>query len=84
MRYIIFILFIIAVYYFIKTVTRAALKAYTRKEQDNQLPGDEMVQDPECRTYVLKRRAITRRVNGKLQSFCSEACAEQYERKHRG
>lgn len=76
---------IIFVYYSLKTVLRSAFKAY-HEEHDApvQLKGEEMVLDPECRTYVVKGRALTRRFHGKLYSFCSESCAQRYEEKHRG
>jgi uncharacterized protein len=75
---------ILIIYSALKTVVRSALRAY-REDHDHttRLKGEEMVQDPECRTYVVKDRALTRRVQGKLTSFCSEACAERYEEKHR-
>jgi YHS domain-containing protein len=82
-RYIIFILFIIAVYYFVKTVTRAVMRGYSQEEKNSRLPGDEMVLDPECRTYVVKDRAISRRIKGTTHFFCSEVCAEQYTHKSR-
>ncbi len=75
---------IIVVYYVIKTVLRSALKAYY--EEDNvssRLKGKEMVLDPECRTYVVKDRAVTRRLGGESHFFCSEACAQRYEKQHR-
>ena len=76
---------IIIVYYSLKTVLRSALKAYHEEHNaPSQLKGEEMVLDPECRTYVIKGRALTRRFQGKLYSFCSEACAQRYEEKHRG
>jgi YHS domain-containing protein len=82
-RGIIFVVFIIAVYYFIKTVTRSAVKAYHEEKQRGRLDGDEMVLDPECHTYILKDRAVTRSLDGKRSFFCSEACARRYERKSR-
>jgi hypothetical protein len=51
---------IVIVYYSLKTVLRSAFKAY--HEEHNapaQLKGEEMVLDPECRTYVIKGRALT-------------------------
>ena len=76
---------IIFVYYSLKTVLRSAFKAYHEDhDAPAQLKGEEMVLDPECRTYVIKGRALTRRFQGKLYSFCSEACAQRYEEKHRG
>jgi len=76
---------IVILYYALKTVLRSAFKAY-HEERDlpTQLKGEEMVLDPECRTYVVRDRAVTRRVQGKIHSFCSEACAQRYAEKHRG
>lgn len=75
--------FIMAIYYALKTVFRSALRSYHEKDSHARIMGDEMVLDPECRTYVVKDRAITRRIRGTLHSFCSEACARQYEEKNR-
>ncbi len=76
---------IIIIYNAFKTVVRAAQKAYYEEHDvpPARLKGEEMVLDPECRTYVVKDRAVTRRLHGKLLSFCSETCAERYEEKHR-
>lgn len=85
-RVLLFIAFLILVYYVMKTVLRAAVRGYhddDEKQRRMRLKGEEMVLDPECRTYVLKGRAITRRIDGQLHSFCSEACAKQYEEKKR-
>jgi YHS domain-containing protein len=82
-RGIIFAVFIIAVYYFIKTVARSAVKAYHEEKQSARLHGDEMVLDPECHTYILKDRAVTKNLNGKTYFFCSEACARRYDGKSR-
>jgi hypothetical protein len=83
MRSLLFFVFILVVYYAVKTVIRSALNSYGKEERSSRLPGDEMVLDPECHTYILKDRAITRRINNRLCSFCSEACAKQYEEKNR-
>ncbi|HET7319919.1 MAG TPA: hypothetical protein VFK23_12335 [Nitrospirota bacterium] len=84
-RVLLFIAFLIVVYYVMKTVLRAAVRGYHDDEEQRRarLKGEEMVLDPECRTYVVKGRAITRRIDGQLHSFCSEACAKQYEDKKR-
>jgi YHS domain-containing protein len=82
-RSILIFIFILAVYYAVKIVVRSAISAYGKDERPGRLPGDEMVQDPECRTYVVRDRAVTRRIKGKLSFFCSEACARQHEEKNR-
>jgi len=78
-----FILFCVAVvYYVLKTVIHSAVRTYREEERkSDHLMGEEMVQDPECRTYIPKARAVNRLVEGKLCSFCSESCAQRYEEK---
>jgi uncharacterized protein len=80
-----FILFCVAVvYYALKTLFHSAVRSYQEEERkSDRLMGEEMVQDPECRTYIPKARAVTRRIGGKLCSFCSETCAHRYEEKIR-
>ncbi len=75
-------LLVAVVYYVLKTVLRSAVRGYQDEDrQRSRLRGEEMVLDPECRTYVLKDRAISRRIDGKIHSFCSENCAKRYEEK---
>jgi len=45
---------------------------------------DEMVQDPLCKTYIPSRTAYRRIVAGKEYFFCSEACADRFEREKKG
>lgn len=40
---------------------------------------DEMVQDPLCKTYIPRREALRRVVEGQEFHFCSDKCAEQFE-----
>jgi YHS domain-containing protein len=84
-RGLVFFLVIFVIYSAIKTVVRSAVKAYHGDEQrrGRQIMGDEMVQDPECRTYVVKDRAVARRIRGTLTYFCSDDCARRYEDKNR-
>jgi YHS domain-containing protein len=78
------LIIIVLVYYAFKTVLNSAFKAYhDEPDAPARLKGEEMVLDPECRTYVIKDRAVTRRLHGRPYSFCSEACAQRYEDKHR-
>lgn len=75
---------IVVVYKAVKAVFRAALSTYHDGEKRTpRVPGAEMVQDPQCRTYVVKDRALIKRIGGRTEYFCSAACAEAYERDHR-
>ena len=84
MRAILFFILLMVVYQAVKVVIRSALTAYRGGEQRMpRIPGEEMVQDPQCRTYVLKGRAHARRIAGRTTYFCSAGCADAYERDHR-
>ena len=45
---------------------------------------DEMVQDPSCKTYIPKRTAHRRVIEGREFFFCSRECAEKFEREKGG
>jgi len=84
MRALLIFILIVVVYKAVKTVVRAALSTYHGGEKrPPRIPGEEMVQDPQCRTYVVKDRALIRRIGRRNEYFCSAACAETYERDHR-
>jgi len=82
-RNILTLIFIIIIYYAVRTVFRSAREAYYAEEKRERLQGEEMVLDPECRTYVVKARSTVRRIGGKTVYFCSEACAKRFEEKSR-
>ncbi len=84
MRAVIFFIFLMVVYQAVKVVLRSALSSYRGGEpRAPRIPGEEMVQDPQCRTYVVKGRALARRIGGRTTYFCSAGCADAYERDHR-
>ena len=41
---------------------------------------DQMVQDPNCRTFVPRRAAVVERIGGQSYCFCSRACATAFEK----
>lgn len=42
--------------------------------------GEDMVQDPECGTFVPKNDAIKGQVNGKTYYFCSAECRDKHKK----
>lgn len=78
------VLFLI-LYSALKTIIRSAVHAFHREDREERpgLRGEDMVLDPQCGTYVVKERAITRRTRGTITYFCSEDCARQFESQHR-
>lgn len=84
-RFLLVLLILYLIYSVLKTVIRAAVRGYREDEKgrSKKIMGDEMVLDPECHTYVVKDRAVTRHIQGTLTHFCSDACARRYEDKSR-
>ena len=88
MRAIVYVILFLVLYQAVKTVIRSAISAYgqgegAQRRSGSRLPGADMVQDPQCRTYVLRDRAVSRRINGSTAFFCSDACADEYVRSRR-
>ena len=42
--------------------------------------GEEMVQDPQCGTFVPRGDAIRATVRGEQHFFCSETCRQDYDK----
>ncbi len=40
--------------------------------------GEDLVQDPFCRTYVPKSQAYIKMIDGRQQYFCGSECYEKY------
>ncbi len=40
--------------------------------------GEELVQDPFCKTYVPKSQAIVSDIHGRREYFCSQECRDKY------
>ena len=49
---------------------------YQTKSSD----GEELIQDPVCRTYVPMSQAYIREISGKNFYFCSKQCSDRYEK----
>jgi YHS domain-containing protein len=83
MRGLIILLCLVVIFYALRTLIRSAVRGYRAEGERSRLKGEEMVRDPQCQTYVVKERAVSRRILGTTHFFCSDACARQYEERHR-
>jgi YHS domain-containing protein len=43
--------------------------------------GEDMVQDPECETFIPKNDAVKALINGESTYFCSTECRDKYKKK---
>ncbi len=83
MRGLLFLIAAVVIYYALKALVHSAIKSHVAEDSRKRVKGEDMVLCPECRTYVVQDRAVTRSVGGSACSFCSEACASRHEQKHR-
>ncbi len=51
------------------------VKAY---RTDDTPTGEDLVQDPFCKTYIPKSQAYPKEINGRMHYFCSSECFEKY------
>jgi YHS domain-containing protein len=42
--------------------------------------GEELVEDPQCHTYIPLSQAVRTEIDGKTVCFCSRKCLEQYRK----
>jgi uncharacterized protein len=53
----------------------------TPRDREREVPGQEqadLVKDPQCGTYFLKRHGVRAVVEGEELFFCSRQCRDQY------
>jgi len=53
-----------------------SIKGY--RVDDKLSTGEDLVQDPFCKTYVPKSQAYVKEIEGRQQYFCSQNCCEKY------
>ena len=72
---------IIVVYLLYKLVRTAFPKVDGKRAPANlkaSTAGEELVEDPECHTYVPISQAFPAVIDGKKLHFCSQKCLKQY------
>lgn len=65
---------LVAVWRFVAAIVEGAEGSPRRRQ------GVSMVRDPVCGAFVVQSRALTARVDGQLEYFCSDECRKAAER----
>jgi YHS domain-containing protein len=66
---------------------RQAVRGFKNKnlgDRGTPLDQDQMVEDPECHTFVPRRSAVVETVSGQTYCFCSRQCAEAFQNRQAG
>ena len=75
------VLFLLLVLIFL---LRGVYRGGKRKEGGYPLQGDQMVQDPVCKVFVPRGSAIVRQSGSGEHCFCSQTCADEFQKLHQG
>jgi YHS domain-containing protein len=81
LRFLLFAILIYILYRIVKGFWGSAKQIHKSRNTAGVI--DEMVQDPFCETYVPRREAVRKVIDGKEYFFCSTECAEKYEAQKR-
>jgi YHS domain-containing protein len=73
-RLILFVFLLLLLY----TLLHYLIKDVRRKKLSREPEPEELVQDPYCKTYVPKRTAVRKRVDGRNYYFCNRECLRMF------
>jgi len=75
-----FVLFILLLLLLLYAILHYLIKDIfiQRKKLNRELEPEELVQDPYCQTYIPKRTAVRKRVEGRDYYFCSKECLRKF------
>ena len=72
----------IAIFALLVVVVYFLIRSYLRPSEPRKMGvSTEMVQDPNCEIYLPRIEAIEREIAGITHCFCSEKCADVYQKK---
>ncbi len=75
-RFILFVVLVLLLYAILYYLIKDMAVGGKKRSRGSEL--EELVQDPYCQTYVLKRTAVRRRVKGRDYYFCTKECLKKF------
>jgi len=72
---------LILVYLLLKRFLFPPGRIHDRRREDRRIKGEELVEDPQCHTYVPVSEAYRVSVDGKTLYFCSKECYRKFREK---
>ncbi len=78
MRILQFLLLFWLFYALVKALSGSSRRRPAQPPPEKTAAGEEMVQDPQCGTYVPRSLALEAVIDGQTLYFCSEKCRDAY------
>ena len=82
-RIILYALIIYLAYRLIK-IGSSGGRVSPKHEPASEREDTELIKDPQCGTYFLKRTGVSVQIDGRQMYFCSEKCRDEYLKKGSG
>jgi len=80
LRFLVFIILIYLLYKLFKAIRQLKLaKIRNYHFPSTTVSGEDLVEDPVCRTYIPLSQAYRKEISGNTQYFCSKRCSDKYE-----
>ncbi len=70
-----------AIIYFAINLIKALISPKKNENNRNNNSGEDMVEDPNCGTFIPKSSALEKKSGGEKLYFCSKECWQQYNDK---
>lgn len=58
-------------------------KSGTKMPRNRSRDGEQMVEDPQCGTFLPISDSVSATINGKQHYFCSKKCLKTYKKAHK-
>lgn len=70
-----------AIIYFAINLIKVIISPKKNENSRNNNSGEDMVEDPNCGTFIPKSSALEKKTGGEKFYFCSKECWQQYKDK---
>jgi len=80
-RFIVIGIVLILAYLLLKKLLFPSRRVDDRRRDDRRIKGEDLVEDPQCHTYVPVSEAYRVSADGKTLYFCSKECYRKFREK---
>ncbi len=71
---------LLLLYYLLRRAIRKMKEDGAVSLQEEQVAGNQMIQDPVCRVFIPRGNAVREEIGGQTYYFCSRSCADTFQK----